>query len=312
MRSNMNIKKNTKVFVAGCGGMLGQAVYEKFTPHCQVLATDIDINEPWLDYGDVIDYQKISEKVFKFNPEIIINLAALTDLEYCEKNPELTWQTNALGAENMALIAKKLDAIYVYISTAGIFDGKQEYYNDFDIPNPLSIYAKAKYYGELTTERMLNKYFIFRAGWMMGGGLEKDKKFINKIFKIIMKGNQELYIVKDKLGTPTYTKDFSYSMFKIVQTELYGLYNMVCNGSCSRFDVAVEFIRLLGLESKIDIHIVGSDYYKNEYFAPRPQSEKLVNLKLNSRKINYMQHWKKCLSEYSIHYKNILLKRKII
>jgi dTDP-4-dehydrorhamnose reductase len=290
--------ENMRVFIAGCGGMLGKAVYERFSPYCQVLATDIDVNEPWLEYGDVIDFQEISEKASKFGPDLIINLAALTDLEYCEKNPEITWKTNALGAENMALISKRLDATHIYISTAGIFDGKQEYYNDFDRPNPISIYAKSKYYGEMVVEKMLDNYFIFRAGWMMGGGIEKDKKFINKIFKQILDGKKGLFVVDDKLGTPTYTVNFAEAMFEIVQTELFGLYNMVCEGSCSRYEVASEFIKLLGLEKKINVKIVDSGYFANEYFAPRPYSEKLLNLKLSERGINYMKDWKECLSDY--------------
>ncbi len=294
----MEISKHKEIFITGCGGMLGKAVYETFAPHCQILATDIDLNEPWLEYGDVTDFQKISEKAFKFGPDLIINLAALTDLEYCEKNPEITWKTNALGAENMALISKKLNATHVYISTAGIFDGRKEYYNDFEQPNPISIYAKAKYYGETVIEKMLGNYFIFRAGWMMGGGYEKDKKFINKIFKQILNGKKELFVVNDKLGTPTYTVNFAEAMFAIVQTELYGLYNMACEGSCSRYDIAVEFIKLLGLEKEINIKTVDSDFFKNEFFAPRPNSEKLINLKLSARGINFMKDWKKCLEDY--------------
>lgn len=302
----MKISQNKKILITGCGGMLGKAVYEQFASHCQVLATDIDLNEPWLEYGDVIDFQKISEKAFKFEPDLIINLAALTDLEYCEKNAEITWKTNALGAENMALISKRLDATHIYISTAGIFDGEKEYYNDFDQPKPMSIYAKSKHYGELIVEKMLDNYFIFRAGWMMGGGYKKDKKFINKIFKQILDGKKKLFIVEDKLGTPTYTVNFAESMFEIVQTELYGLYNMVCGDSCSRYDVAVEFIRLLGLENEISIEIVDSDYFKDEYFAPRPYSEKLLNLKLSSRGINFMKNWKECLGDYVEIYKTHL------
>jgi dTDP-4-dehydrorhamnose reductase len=294
----MKISRGKKVFITGCGGMLGKAVYERFSPHCQVLATDIDVNEPWLEHGDVIDFQKILEKASKFKPDLIINLAALTDLEYCEKNPEITWKTNALGAENMALISKKLSATHIYVSTAGIFDGKQEYYNDFEQPNPMSIYAKAKYYGETVIEKMLDNYFIFRAGWMMGGGIEKDKKFINKIFKQILGGEKELFVVDDKLGTPTYTVNFAESMFEIVQTELFGLYNMVCEGSCSRYEVASEFIKLLGLEKEINIKIVDSGFFQSVYFAPRPYSEKLLNLKLSARGINYMKDWKECLSDY--------------
>ena len=294
----MKISRDKKVFITGCGGMLGKAVYERFSPYCQVLATDIDVNEPWLEHGDVIDFQEISEKASKFKPDLIINLAALTDLEHCEQNPEITWKTNALGAENMALISKKLNAAHIYVSTAGIFDGKKEYYNDFEQPNPISIYAKSKYYGEVIVEKMLDNYFIFRAGWMMGGGIKKDKKFIKKIFQQILYGKKQLFVVDDKLGTPTYTVNFAEAMFEIVQTELFGLYNMVCEGSCSRYEVALEFIKLLELEKEIKIDIVDSDYFKGEYFAPRPNSEKLLNLKLSSRGINYMKDWKECLSDY--------------
>ena len=285
--------------------MLGEAVYDVFNSRCHVLATDIDLNEPWLKYCDVTDYNQIAEFAYDFKPDITINLAALTDLEYCEKNPELTWKTNALGAENMALVSKKLNAIHVYIGTAGIFDGKQEYYNDFDSPNPLSVYGKAKYYGEVAVEKMLDSYYVFRAGWMMGGGCRKDKKFINKIFKQIVAGKKELFVVDDKFGTPTYTNNFAESMFTVIQTGLFGLYNMVCEGSCSRHDVAAEFIRLLGLEDTIKINIVGSEFFKYEYFAPRPMSEKLTNLKLSARGINFMRDWKECLREYAECFKRI-------
>ena len=295
----MTINNKPRVFITGCGGMLGQAVYRRFSEHYEVLATDIDLNEPWLDYADVIDLGSVEKLAIDFRPDLIINLAALTDLEYCEQNPQEAWKTNALGAENMALVSQRLDIPHVYISTAGIFDGKQEYYNDFDRPNPLGIYARSKYYGETAVQRMLDKYYVFRAGWMMGGGPKKDKKFINKIFKQIIAGEKILRVVDDKLGTPTYTGNFAESMLRIVQTDLYGLYNMACSGSCSRYDVAVEFVRLLGMEDKVKIKIVDSDYFNSEYFAPRPASEKLVNLKLDSRGINFMRDWRECLAEYA-------------
>jgi dTDP-4-dehydrorhamnose reductase len=305
----MELSKDTRVFITGCGGMLGLAVYGQFSERCNVLATDIDLNEPWLEYADVTNYEKTYQIAAKFKPHVIINLAALTDLEYCEQNVEETFRTNGLGAENMALIAQKLNAVHIYICTAGIFDGTQEYYNDFDRPNPLSVYAKGKYHGELAVERMLEKYYVFRAGWMMGGGLKKDKKFINKIYKQIVGGSRTLNVVDDKLGTPTYTVNFAESMFRILQTDMYGLYNMVCRGSCSRYDVAKEFISLLGIEQHMILNIVDSNYFSKEYFAPRPLSEKLVNLKLESRGINYMRDWRECLKDYSQEFKHDLQSR---
>ena len=298
----MKIIESTKVYIAGCGGMLGRAVYEVFNSKCIVKATDIDLNIDWLEYADVRDYNDINKSIAAFSPDIIINLAALTDLEHCEKNQEDSWLTNALGAENIAIIAKRLNIPMVYISTAGIFDGEQDVYNDFDAPNPLGIYAKSKYYGEVFVKTHLEKFFIFRAGWMMGGGPSKDKKFVNKIYKQIKSGSQELFVVEDKLGTPTYTKSFAQGIFNLVETDLYGLYNQVCGGDCSRYDAAVEFVNLLGLTEQIKVTKVSSEYFKNEYFAPRPASEKLVNMKLDARGVNFMPHWKDALSEYAEEY----------
>lgn len=289
-----------RVLITGCGGMLGASVHaaciRKFE---HVLATDVDQNESWLEHLDVRDIAACERVFVSFRPTLVLHLAALTDLEYCEQNPTNAWLTNALGAENVALLSRRSEATMVYISTAGIFDGEREEFNDFDSPNPLSIYAKSKYHGERFVERYVPKYFVFRAGWMMGGGLLKDKKFINKIYKQIKAGKKELFVVDDKLGTPTYTKDFAESILKVVDTGYYGLYNQVCGGSCSRLDVAQEFLAQLGLTNDVRVTQVSSDYFKQEYFAPRPYSEKLVNLKLQSRNIDFMRDWKVCLAEYS-------------
>lgn len=293
-----------RVLITGCGGMLGAAVYSVFSKKFDnVLATDIDLNETWLKHLDIRDIKEC-EKIFEeFKPTIVLHLAALTDLEFCEKNPEEAWKTNAAGTENIALLAKKHDSIMVYISTAGIFGGEKEFFTEEDKPNPLSEYGKSKYHGECFVENNLAKYFVFRAGWMMGGGLRKDKKFINKIYNQIKSGKKELFVVDDKLGTPTYTNNFAESIAKIIETGKYGLYNLVCGGSASRLDVAKEFVKLLGLSAEIKVTKVGSGYFKKDYFAPRPYSEKLINHRLNLLGLNYMKDWKICLREYSEEFK---------
>jgi dTDP-4-dehydrorhamnose reductase len=302
----MILNNNTKVYIAGAGGMLGRAVYSHFSERTDVKATDIDLNIEWLEYADVRSYDSMFESITSFKPDLIINLAALTDLEHCEKNTEDSWLTNALGAENIALISKKLDVPMVYISTAGIVDGLQDTYNDFDLPNPLGIYAKSKYYGEMFVKTYLEKFYIFRAGWMMGGGPNKDKKFINKIYQQIKAGKKELFVVDDKLGTPTYTNSFAQGIFKLVESDLYGLYNQVCEGDCSRYEAAVEFVSLLGVKDSVKITKVDSDYFKTDYFAARPASEKLTNTKLKARGFTHMPHWKDALVEYVELYKKDL------
>jgi dTDP-4-dehydrorhamnose reductase len=295
-----------RVLIAGCGGMLGKAMYEKAVEKYgvdNVRATDIDLNESWLSKLDVREIKEYEKAFEEWKPTIVFHLAAHTDLEYCEKNARDAWATNALGAENAAILCRKYNTLLIYISTAGIFGGEKDEYADFDTPNPLSYYAKSKYHGEKFIEQHLSNYYIFRAGWMMGGGIKKDKKFVNKIYKQIKGGAKELFVVDDKLGTPTYTVDFANATMKVIDSGYYGLYNQVCEGSCSRYDVAEEFVKLLGLTDAVKVTKVSSDYWKEEYFAPRPASEKLVNVKLTMREINYMRDWREALRDYSKEFK---------
>lgn len=305
----MQLSTDSRIYIAGCGGMLGDAVYREFSAVARVKATDLVSSEPWLSVGDVRDFDAIRNSVIDFKPDAVINLAALTDLEYCEREVENAWLTNAYGAENLGLVAESLGIPYVYISTAGIFGGEKDVYNDFDSPNPLSVYAKSKYYAERYTLSTVSKHYVFRAGWMMGGGPAKDKKFVNKIFKQIAAGKQRLEVVDDKLGTPTYTVDFARGIRRVLESGHYGLYNQVCGGSGSRYDVAVEFVRLLGLEKTVSVERVPSTRFEKEYFASRPASEKLVNMKLDRRGMNVMRDWKTCLAEYSQVYRDALIAR---
>lgn len=294
----MKLNDKTRILITGCGGMLGDAFYNLIKNKYTIKATDIDLNREWIEYLDVRNYDQFKREVEIFKPEIILHLAALTDLEYCEKNIENTYSTNTTSVENAVILANNIGATLVYISTAGIFDGEKNEYDDWDLPNPINIYGRSKYMGELYVEKNMDKYFVFRAGWMMGGGIGKDKKFVNKIIKKIQNGERELNVVDDKLGTPTYTYDFAKNVFNMLKTNYYGVYNLVCDDDCSRYDVACEMLRILKLDKKIKINIVSSDYFKKEYFAPRPNSEKLICNKLRLRDEYIMRDWRISLKEY--------------
>ena len=294
----MRIDQATRIYIAGCGGMLGDAVYRHFAPIADVRATDIDVNERWLGYGDVRDYAEMARQIADVRPHVIINLAAMTDLEECERDVGCAWATNALGAENLGLLATKHNATYVYVSTAGVFGGENDVYTDDDTPNPLGSYARSKYHGECYVRQSVPKHFVVRAGWMMGGGPRKDKKFVNKIYQQLAAGKRTLHVVGDKLGSPTYTVDFARGIHGLLESELYGLYNQVCGGGGSRYDVAVELVRLLGLERIVTVEKVSSEFFAREYFAMRPASEQLVNTKLDARHLNVTRDWRVCLAEY--------------
>ncbi len=287
-----------RLYIAGSGGMLGDAFY-KFTKNKFISRfTDKVKTSEWIDELDFRNYDNYINDVKDFKPDIIFHIGAYTDLEFCENNKEDTFLTNTISVEYAVKISNMYSIPLVFISTAGIFDGNQESYDDWDKPSPLGYYAKSKYAAEQYIQNNSNQYLICRAGWMMGGGPNKDKKFVNKIIKQINTGVKDINVVDDKLGTPTYTHDFVSNIFKILESEKLGLYNLVCEGNTSRYEVAKEIIKILNLENKITINQVKSDFFKKEYFAPRPRSENLINLKLNILSLNIMRDWKTCLNEY--------------
>lgn len=297
----------SKIYIAGCGGMLGEAFYTQFRDEYNIKCTDKDVNEPWLSFLDFRDFDAYKKDVYDFKPDYLFHLGAYTDLEFCEMNADETYNTNTLAVENAVYLANSLDIPLLYISTAGIFDGKKELYDDWDQPNPLGVYARSKYMGERFVVENAKRFLVCRAGWMMGAGPKKDKKFIQKIMKQLKEGRKELFIVDDKDGTPTFTHDFARNVKALIRKEYWGLYNMVCGGQTSRIEVAQELLRILGLTEKVKITAVSSDYFKDIYFAQRPPSERLVNRKLNIRNINLMQDWKVALNQYiAAYYKDYL------
>ena len=287
-----------KIYMAGCGGMLGEAFYIQFKKEFELKCTDKDVNTPWLSFLDLRHFENYRKDVLDFNPDYLFHIGAHTDLEFCENEIDDTYATNTLSVENAVKIANELDIPLLYISTAGIFDGKLNSYDDWALPNPLGHYARSKYAGELFVKENISKHLICRAGWMMGGGPQKDKKFIQKLMKQIKEGKKELFVVNDKDGTPTYTHDFAKNVKLLLEREFWGLYNMVCGGQTSRLEVAKELISLLKKNNTIKITEVDSDYFSKEYFAERPPNERLVNKKLDLRGINIMRDWKIALKEY--------------
>lgn len=287
-----------RILMTGAGGMLGQALYQHFLRHYTVMATDIDCNEPWLTYLDVRDQDAYRGAVEKFQPDYVFHLAAMTDLEECEKNFANAYAVNALSAKYGAQTASRYGAKFVYISSAGVFDGRQDWYRDDDEPTPLNVYALTKQMGALMTEFYARHYLIIRPGWMMGGGPVKDKKFVNKIVSQILSGQKEIRAVTDKLGTPTYTHALAANLDTLLAGETEGAYNVVCNGSASRFAIAKEIVRILGYQDIIKVIPVTSDYFADTYFAARPRSENLLNDRLNREGKNRMPNWQTALHDY--------------
>ena len=287
-----------RIYIAGAGRMLGEAFFACFGERFDIKCSDIDVNEDWLSCLDFRDPLAYRADVEGFGPDYLFHLEAYTDLEYCERHVAAAYATNTLAVENACHIANALDIPLLYISTAGIFDGRKEAYDDWDAPNPLGHYARSKLAGELSVKENVRRHLVCRAGWMMGGGPHNDKEFVHKIMKQLKAGATELHVVDDKLGTPTYTHDFARNVEALLEGEHWGVYNMVCGGEAGRLVVAREIVRHLGLDGTVTTTPVSSDYFREQYVAQRPASERLVNVKLELRSLNLMRDWRAALAEY--------------
>ena len=288
-----------KMLITGCGGMLGNAIYPFFlTRYETVLATDRDVNEDWLMPLDVRDDRKLGEVFEEYRPDVVVHLAAETSLEYCETYTDIAEATNARATRTIAELCRKREATLIYVSTAGVFDGSKEgEYIETDRPNPIMVYGKTKFDGELYASKHCEKTFVVRAGWMMGGGRKKEKKFVYKILQQIGSGQREIFAVDDLWGTPTYTNDFAQTLFLLMETENYGTYHMVCGGKGTRYDVAREILEICN-RTDIKLTRVGSEFFKEEYFVTRPRSEMMYNHNLTRIGCNHMRSWRDALHAY--------------
>jgi len=288
-----------KYLITGANGMLGGSLCPIIRAQGNVIyPTDImPDNDNNIVSLDIADKKAVQASFRLFKPDFVFHLAAETNVDKCELEPEHARRVNIRGTENIALACKDLGIVMAYISTCGVFDGqKKEPYNEDDEPNPISVYSKTKYEGENIVKAILNKrYYIFRAGWMMGGGSGKDKKFIAKIVKLL-NTESEIAVVNDKFGNPTYTIDMSMAMMAVIQKECYGLYHMVNIGSCSRYDIACKIREYLKKDSVMIKPIFSSQF---PLAAPRPRSEAAENKRLGLIGLGgIMRPWQEALNEY--------------
>lgn len=279
----------SRVLVTGAKGMMG-------TDLCRILTErghDVTVTD--IEEMDVRDRALVQNTVEALRPAIVFHLAALTNVDECERFPDESFLTNTVGTQNVALACQATEATMVYISTISVFDGhKCEPYTEYDQPNPQSWYSRSKYQGELIVERLLSRYYIARAGWMFGGGPE-DKKFVAKMMDLA--NNRELLkVVDDKFGSPTYTADIASGVERLTRTGLYGTYHMVNTGGyCNRFQFAQKILEFAQITS-CELQPVSSAEFPLP--APRPDMEAARNYNLELRGLDWMPSWQAALQRY--------------
>lgn len=273
------------ILVTGAEGMVGSYVEEVFND-APLYLTDRQTM-------DVTDFAAVDRMFAKVKPTVALHLAAATDVDRCEGEVDWAYKTNVIGTQNMVYCCQRYGTLLVYISTGGLFNGDFKRPNtEFDAPNPVNVYAKTKWEGEKIVQGLLSRYFIVRAGWMIGGK-EKDKKFVSKMVDLCRK-QDVIQAVNDKIGTLTYAKDLLSTIALLLKTSFYGIYHVAHGGICSRFDIAQEIAKFL--KSPVQIKPVTSDVFPLP--APRAHSEAIASYKLSLMGFKPLPVWQEALASY--------------
>ena len=283
-----------KILVTGSNGQLGRAIQQVYqTEEVELILTDVVEGEGILPL-DITDVEQVCQLVRQEKPDLIINCAAHTNVDQCEKQLDLAYQINGIGPRNLSIAATKVDAVFVHISTDYVFSGEdQEPYTEFHQTAPVSAYGKTKLAGEQFVEKFAKKYYIIRTAWLYGDG----HNFVKTMLRL-SETYEKVSVVCDQMGSPTSALELARMIRYLVKKENYGIFHGTCEGSCSWADFATEIFALAGKNTEVE-YITTEEYQKrNPLSAKRPAYSVLDNYMLKLTGDYQMAHWKDAIWEY--------------
>ncbi len=296
---NPNFYMHKRYLVTGCKGQLGYDIVRELNSRgiYDILALDVDDM-------DITDSRIVNKIISEYKPEYVFHCAAYTAVDKAEENPELAYKINVEGTRNIANACRNIGSKLVYVSTDYVFDGTidiNDTYKTDSIPNPKSVYGKTKYEGELCALKN-EKTFVARTAWVFG---INGNNFVKTMLKL-SENHDELNVVGDQIGSPTYSVDLARVLVDLMETEEYGIYHTTNEGFCSWADFA-EYI-LKDTNTKVN-KVTTENYYKPQYekaekegrkldIAERPLVSKLDKMKLQKVGIKEMPMWQDAVDRY--------------
>lgn len=274
-----------RVLVTGVKGQLGYDVMNELKKRGYE-GVGVDVEEM-----DITDPEAVEKVITEANVETVIHCAAYTAVDAAEDNTDICRKVNAYGTENIAKVCKKLDQKMVYISTDYVFDGEgTRPWEPDDERHPLNVYGQTKYEGELAVQNNLSKFFIIRIAWVFG---VNGKNFIKTMLNLAEK-NDEISVVEDQIGSPTYTFDLAVLLVDMIETDKYGFYHATNEGLCSWFDFAAEIFKQAGISVKLNP--VDSSQFPAK--AKRPHNSRMSKDKLTQNGFRHLPTWQDALKRY--------------
>lgn len=271
-----------KIWITGAEGHIGTALLDLLEGvEYQLLPTDIE-------EVDITKIDEVTQFVHVNRPDVVINCAGLTDVQECENNVDEAYRVNAIGVRNVALAANEVNAKVIQISTDDVFDKESRVpYNEFDNVHPRTIYGKSKEAGEKILTQLLNRFVIIRSSWIYGIG----RDFVDEVLRNVGQG-KTMEVPNNQYAAPTSAKELAKVIRYFIDNEEYGLYHVVCTGSCSRYEFARTILEYSGKAGELDLYpVVIED-------SARPTYSVLDNMMLRLTGIEEPKDWKAALKEY--------------
>ena len=271
-----------KIWITGAEGHIGTALLDLLEGvEYQLLPTDIE-------EVDITKIDEVTQFVHVNRPDVVINCAGMTDVQECENNVDEAYRVNAIGVRNVALAANEVNAKVIQISTDDVFDKESRIpYNEFDNVHPRTIYGKSKEAGEKILTQLLNRFVIIRSSWIYGIG----RDFVDEVLRNVGQG-KTMEVPNNQYAAPTSAKELAKVIRYFIDNEEYGLYHVVCPGSCSRYEFARTILEYSGKAGELDLYpVVIED-------SARPTYSVLDNMMLRLTGIEEPKEWKAALKEY--------------
>lgn len=274
-----------KVLVTGVKGQLGYDVVKRLN------ALGIENKGVDIEDFDLTDESAVLNAVSQYAPDVVVHCAAYTAVDAAEENRDVCYNVNVLGTRNIAYACRELDAKMVYISTDYVFGGQGEnFFLPSDKKEPINWYGATKSLGEDEVTRLIKKFFIIRISWVFG---KNGKNFVKTMLRLGAE-REELTVVGDQIGSPTYTVDLAKLICDMIATDKYGVYHATNEGVCSWAEFTEEIILQAGLKAKVK-HILSSDYPSR---AARPFNSRMSKDKLSENGFDKLPSWQDALKRY--------------
>jgi len=270
-----------RILITGAFGQLGEAVSQELQPHFDLLATDIIIPNEYSYYCpvqdlDIVDRKRVYEVINKYDPDIIVNLAAYTNVDGCENKRELAWNVNVKGTQHLLEVVRVKKIKFIQISSDYIFDGQNGPYDELAIPNPINYYGRTKLGAENAVRGSVNPWVILRTNVLYGASSISKASFVNWVVRSLNEGIH-IRVVHDQWGNPTWTGGLAEAIKMAIILNVQGIFNYGGAEFLSRFEFAKKIANVFGLDVSLITSISTEELNQK---AQRPIKSGLITDKI--------------------------------